>query len=45
MRTAVEDLGLERLYVVHTGQHAFSLGERIQAVPSSALRDLATKLR
>jgi predicted AAA+ superfamily ATPase len=37
MRTAFQDLKLERLYVVYPGAHRFELGDRIEAVPLSAL--------
>lgn len=33
MRTALEDLGLERLFVVYPGLHRYDLDERITAVP------------
>ncbi len=33
MRSALSDLKLEELLVVHAGEHAFSLGERVRAVP------------
>jgi predicted AAA+ superfamily ATPase len=32
IRTALEDLKLERLDVVHAGEHTFPLGERVRAV-------------
>jgi hypothetical protein len=37
MRTALQDLKLERLYVVYPGAHRFALDDRIEAVPLSAL--------
>lgn len=37
MRTALQDLRLDRLYVVHAGARTFPLGDRVRAV---ALRDL-----
>jgi hypothetical protein len=37
MRTALQDLKLERLYVVYPGVHRFELNDRIDAVPLSAL--------
>ena len=37
MRTALQDLKLERLYVVYPGAHRFELDDRIEAVPLSAL--------
>ncbi|MCC6930039.1 MAG: ATP-binding protein [Gemmatimonadaceae bacterium] len=33
MRTALADLGLRRLYVVHAGNESFPLAERVRAVP------------
>lgn len=33
MRIAIDDLKLDALYVVHPGEHRFSLGEGIEAVP------------
>jgi len=38
MRSALEHLDLERLYLVHAGEHRFPLAERIEALP---LRELA----
>jgi hypothetical protein len=37
MRTALQDLKLERLYVVYPGVHRFGLDDRIEAVPLNAL--------
>lgn len=37
MRSAMSSLGLDRLTVVHAGEHAFPLGERITAVPLDRL--------
>jgi uncharacterized protein len=37
MRHALADLDLDRLVVVHAGDHAFALGERIDAVPARVL--------
>lgn len=37
MRTALQDLKLDRLYVVYPGAHRFALDDRIEAVPLSAL--------
>lgn len=39
MRSALSDLRLDTLYVVHAGEHSFSLGERIRAVPIGRLLD------
>lgn len=33
MRIALEDLGLEHLWVVHPGRHAYPIGERLSALP------------
>ncbi len=37
MRVAMETLGLERLDVVHAGEHSYPLGEAIRAVPAGRL--------
>jgi predicted AAA+ superfamily ATPase len=37
MRTALQDLALEHLYVVHPGEHEFPLAEAITATPLSRL--------
>ena len=39
MRIALEDVGLERIAVVHPGDRRYPIADRIEAVP---LRDLAT---
>ena len=39
MRTAVEDLKLERLWVVYPGKAAYRLAEKIQVVPLADVRD------
>lgn len=41
MRTALNDLRLERLFVVHAGKHSFDLSEQIRAL---AFADLLTEL-
>ena len=33
MATAIEDLKLDHLYVVHPGRYGFPLAEKISAVP------------
>ncbi|MBK9129595.1 MAG: hypothetical protein IPM13_17685, partial [Phycisphaerales bacterium] len=33
MRTALDDLDLEHLFVVHPGKDAFKLGPKIEALP------------
>jgi predicted AAA+ superfamily ATPase len=38
MRSALHSLGLERLTVIHAGDHAFPLAERIEAIPLAELR-------
>lgn len=37
MRSALQDLELDHLYVVHAGHHRFTLQERVTAIPASAL--------
>jgi len=37
VRSALEHLDLERLYLVHAGEHRFPLAERVEAVPLRAL--------
>ena len=39
MHTAVSDLRLRELTVVHAGEHSFPLGERMRAVPLKRLRE------
>ena len=39
MHSALENLGLERIYVIHAGTHVFPLGERITATPLTGLRE------
>jgi predicted AAA+ superfamily ATPase len=45
MRTALEDLRLQRLDVVHGGPHSFALAPRIRAVAFSRLLDDVSPLR
>lgn len=41
MHSALEDLGLQRLYVIHAGRETFRLADRITAVPlARILRDV-----
>jgi len=41
MKNAIEDLKLERLDIVHAGEHTFSMGERVRAVAfSKILKDI-----
>jgi predicted AAA+ superfamily ATPase len=37
MRIALQDLKLDRLYVVYPGPHRYQLSERVEAVPLWAL--------
>lgn len=37
VRTALDDLGLRRLDIIHAGEHTFPLGDRIRAVAISRL--------
>jgi uncharacterized protein len=37
MRTALSDLGLDRLYVVHPGTQRYSLNDHVEVVPLTAL--------
>jgi predicted AAA+ superfamily ATPase len=39
MRTTLQDLALEQLYVVHPGEHEFPLAEAITAIPLSRLME------
>jgi uncharacterized protein len=41
MRSALESLKLDRLVVVHAGEHAFPMADRIYAVPLSRLSEYA----
>lgn len=41
MRSALTDLNLTKLYVIHVGEHTFALAEKVQAIAfSRLLRDL-----
>jgi hypothetical protein len=44
MRHALADLRLDRLYVVHAGDHRFAMRPRIEAVPWTQLRELAREV-
>ena len=45
MRVAIEDLGLEHVFVVHPGESSFVLAERIDAVSVRHLEDrLASRI-
>lgn len=44
MHRALEDLRLDRLHVVHAGDHAFAMHERVEAVPWTQLVALAREL-
>ncbi len=37
MRTAIQDLGLEKLYVVFPGEHSFPMADKIVAIPLSKI--------
>ena len=39
MKTAVEDLELERLWVVYPGKEAYPLTEKTQVLPLADVRD------
>lgn len=39
MRTAMEDLGLSRLDVIHAGEHSFPLARRVHAVAGARILD------
>jgi hypothetical protein len=39
MRTALDDLKLQRLFVVHAGQHSFDMAKNIRAIALSHLLD------
>ena len=41
MHAAVEDLGLERLWVIYPGQQEYALDDRIAAIPLDAVQGLA----
>jgi uncharacterized protein len=40
MRIALEDLGLDRLYVIHAGDHSYPMAEKIEAVSCSEMPTL-----
>jgi len=37
LRIALQDLQLERLYVIHAGEHSYTLAEKIKAIPASRI--------
>lgn len=43
MKIAMEDLGLERLYVLHPGNLDYPLGERVEAMGLARIRSLVLK--
>jgi hypothetical protein len=45
MHHALADLRLDRLYVVHAGEHRFALRDRVEAVPWTDLLALTASLR
>jgi len=44
MRIALEDLGLNRLYVIHAGDHSYPMAEKIQAVSCSEIHKVPSEL-
>ena len=44
MHHALTDLHLDRLFVIHAGDHRFAMHDRIEAVPWTQLRKLASEL-
>jgi uncharacterized protein len=44
MRHALTDLHLDRLYVIHAGEHRFAMQANIEAVPWTQLSELAQQL-
>lgn len=40
MKAAVEDLKLERLWVVYPGKAAYRLAEKVQVLPLADIRDV-----
>jgi predicted AAA+ superfamily ATPase len=45
MHTAIQDLRLRRLWVVHAGERVFDLGRRIRAVPLPRILEELEPLR
>jgi predicted AAA+ superfamily ATPase len=45
MRAALDDLKLERLFVIYPGDKGYALDDRIQVLPLSAVRDSLHKLK
>ncbi|MBA4397890.1 MAG: hypothetical protein C0394_11000 [Syntrophus sp. (in: bacteria)] len=39
MRSALTDLGLNRLWVVYPGEQAYRLAENVEVIPASLLAD------
>ena len=44
MRVALDDLGLEHLWIVYPGDEAYSLDDRISALPVAGIPALAASL-
>ena len=44
MRVALDDLGLEHLWIVYPGDEAYSLDERISVLPVAGIPELAPSL-
>lgn len=39
MRSALADLGLQRLYVIHAGEHSFDMGKKVSAIAFHRFQD------
>jgi hypothetical protein len=39
MVTAIDDLNLSRLIVIHAGEHSFSLSTKVEAIAARRLRE------
>ena len=45
MHVAMEDLALERLWVIHPGEQQYPLGDRIESVPLDKIGAVLTRAR
>lgn len=45
MRTAITDLGLDRLWILHPGEHAYPIDDRIEAWPLARVDELGQRFR